>query len=273
MKQIKAVSAKTNTLPLKLSSRLIRILILTYKFRFLSRTQIQRLMNHKHHRMVIKWLNSLTEAKYLRVYKKPGLKTEPAFYSLGNKGRKYFLDHPEIEDINYSLLDRVWKERDNTDRFKRHHLFLADIYLSLLDLVKRIDNGLGKLHYFSQVDLEGVEHMIKPLPGCYFWIEDKERNIERYFLDLFYDYIRWKDMEKRVRQYLRYFEKQLWQIYMKTDFPEIILICPKKVSKDNLEKYIQDLYKEKGQFVNFYLSTKDEIKAKGINPETLHKVE
>lgn len=259
--------------PERLNPYLEQILIFIYKFRFLTTRHIQKLMNHKHHHNIMIWLNSLSTNKYLKIYKKAEFKTEPGYYSLGTKGRKYFLEHPEIKDINYSLLDRVWKEGTNSESFKKHCLFLVNIYISLLDLVKSIDNGQGKLHYFSNVDLQGVEQMIYPLPDAYFSIEDKDGNSKRYFLDLFYDYTRWNDMEKRVRQYLRYYDKQLWQMYMKSDFPEIILICPKNASKNNLEKYIQDQYKEKGQFVYFYLSTRDEIQYKGIRKETLHKVE
>lgn len=267
------IKPSTDSKTSKLNSYLLQILIFIYKFRFLASPQIQKLMNHKYHHNIMQWLNFLSEGKYLRSYKKKKFQSEPAYYSLGVKGRKYFLEHPEIPDINYSLLDRVWKEYSTSNSFKRHWMFLANIYLSLLGLIKRVDNGKGKLHFFTQVDLEGVEHMIYPLPNLYFAIEDKEGNIKRYFLDVFYDYTRWKDMEKRIRQYLRYYDKQTWQIYMKHNFPEIILICPKNASKNNLEEYIQERYLEKGPSVAFYLSTKDEINYQGLNSAALHKVE
>lgn len=260
------------TQPERLNPFLEQILILIYKLRYLTQPQIQKLMNHKYHSNIYTWLNFLVTNKYLKKYSQTPFSSELPYYSLGTKGRRYFLEHPEIEDINHPLLDRVWQEERYSLSFKKHCIFLANCRLSLIDLVKMVDGGKGKLKYFSQVDLQGVEHLITPIPNAYFSIQDKEANVKRYFLDLFYDYTRWNDMEKRVRQYLRYFDKQLWQMYMKTDFPEIILICPKHVSKKNLEKYIQERYKEKGQFVSFYLSTKDEIQYKGIRADTIHKV-
>lgn len=256
----------------KLNPYLEQILILIYKFRYLSRPQIQKLMNHKYHSNIYSWLNFLTQNKYLIKYIKKGFNTESAYYSLGTMGRKYLLSHKEIEDINYSLLDRVWSEKGNSESFKKHCMFLVDAYLSLLELIKSVDNGLGKLKFFSNTDLQGVEHMIYPLPDAYFYIEDKDRNVKRYFLDVFYDYTRWNDMEKRVRQYLRYYDKQTWQLHMKMDYPEIILVCPKTISMKNLEGYIKDRYKEKGEFVVFHLSTKDEIQHQGIRADTLHRV-
>lgn len=262
----------TKTPPEKLNSYLEQILTFIYKFRYLNSLQTQKLMNHKYHSNIYKWLNFLTENKYLKKYRESKFAAESAFYSLGTGGRKYFKEHPEIKDINHPLLDRVWSEKDNSKSFKNQCMFMAHIFISLLDLVKKVDNGQGKLHYFSQTDLQGVKYIIYPLPSAYFAIEDKDGVIKRYFIDVFYEYTRWKDMEKRVRQYLRYYDKQLWQIYMKHDFPEIILVCPKVISKNNLDEYIKERYKEKAFKINFYLSTKDEIKYQGMNPQVLHKV-
>lgn len=271
-KQKNNIQLITNPQEKRLNQFLEQILILIYKFRILNRPQIQRLMNHKHHHTIMTWLNFLVDNKYLKKYIDSKYKIESAYFSLGTQARKYFLKTPEIKDINYPKLDRVWKEGSYSESFKKHCIFLGDIYISLLDLVKAVDEGKGKLHYFSNVDLQGVEHMIYPLPDAYFAIEDKDGEIKRYFLDIFYDYTRWNDMEKRVRQYLSYYNKQTWQMYMKHDFPRVILVCPKPVSKNNLEEYIQKINKEKGKKVAFYLSTKDEIKYKGLNSETLHEV-
>ncbi len=171
-----------NTLPKnqteRLSLYLEQILIFIYKFRYLNRPQIQKLMNHKYHHNIFTWLNFLSDNKYLRKYTQSKFSPDATFYSLGTKGRKYFLEHPEIEDINHSLLDRVWQERTYSASFKIKCMFLANIFLSLRDLVKKVDNGQGKLHFFSNTDLNGVEGIIYPLPDAYFAIEDKDGNIK-----------------------------------------------------------------------------------------------
>ncbi|QQG40554.1 MAG: replication-relaxation family protein [Candidatus Levyibacteriota bacterium] len=272
MEKLKKTTQPLSNHQERLNPFLEQILIFIYKFRYLSRPQIQKLMNHKHHHTIMLWLNYLVSNKYLRKYIDSKYKIESAYFSLGTMARKYFLKTAEIQDINYPKLDRVWKENSYSESFKKHCMFLAHIYLSLLDLVKSVDEGKGKLHYFSNADLEGVEHMIYPLPDAYFTIEDKDGAIERYFLDVFYDYTRWGDMEKRVKQYLNYCNKQTWQLYMKHDFPKVILVCPKPISKNNLEEYIQKMYKEKGKRVAFYLSTKEEIRYQGMNSRTLHEV-
>ncbi len=49
----------------------IEIIDLVYKFRFINRTQIQKILNHKDPRRINAWLKELVEYKYLgRIYSK-----------------------------------------------------------------------------------------------------------------------------------------------------------------------------------------------------------
>src|SRR3990172_7174663 len=72
-----------------MTSRHTEILRFLYQFRFLSRNQLQTLLNHKHYNRIIVWLNELTENGYIRRYYDKKRVTVPAIYLLGNKGRKY----------------------------------------------------------------------------------------------------------------------------------------------------------------------------------------
>jgi len=258
----------------KLRPQQINILILIYKFRFLNRYHIQTLLNHKQRNKVILWLNELTGHKYLKRYYYQKFAGEPAAYSLGFMSRKYLIDNKEkLKDINDSLLDRVWRESTCSQKFKKHCMFLADIYISLLTLIKQIDSGRGKLHFFTKTDLKGVQYLILPEPDAYFSIEDKTGLVKRYFLDIFDDLPPRMILRKRIKQYFRYFEKEYWQDNMKHDFPEIILVCPDNTSKRYLNNFIKKMLVEKESRIQFYLSTRDMIKIKGLNSSVLQKVE
>lgn len=250
------------------------ILLLIYKFRFLNRSHIQTLLNHKQRNKIIIWLNELTEKKYLKRYYNQKFAGVPAAYSLGSMGRKYLKENKDkLADINEQLLDRVWRESKCTQKFKKHCMFIADIYISLLNLIKQIDNGKGKLNFFTKTDLKGVENLIVPEPDVYFTITDSNENTKRYFLDIFDDLTPRMVLRKRIKQYFSYFIKGIWQDNMKHDFPEIIIICPDNTSKNYLNNFIKRMLSERTEDMSFYLSLREEIKIQGINKQVLHKVE
>ncbi len=255
--------------PAKLNPKLEEILLLIYRFRFLTTSQIQILLNHKYHSRINLWLNQLTTKKYLKRYYDLKFAGEPALYSLGTAGRKYFKTHQEIKGIKASLLDRVWTEYRNSLQFKRHCLLLADIYISLLGLTSK---AKAKLGFYSKVDLFGMKFMVLPEPSGYFSLEDQNGVTKRYFLDIF-DYFVPKDLFRRIKKYLYYFEKRYWQDHTDKPFPEIILVCPNKAARTYLEKTIKGNLEDKDFSLSFYLGLQEEIKAKGLIPETLHKVQ
>ena len=251
----------------------IEILKLIYKFRFLNRTQIQFILNHKQKQKIIIWLNSLTEQKYLKRYFDKKLATIPAAYSLGSMARKYFLKNSkEYKDITTSLLSRVWRESSSTQKFKRHCMLVADIYISLLKLINQADGGKGKLNFFAKTDLKGVQYLILPEPDAYFSLEDKGGLVKRYLLDIFDDLPPRMILRKRIKQYFSYFEKGYWQDHMKHDFPEIIIVCPDNTSKNYLNVFIKRMLKEKMDNLSFYLALREEITKQGLNSHVLHKV-
>ncbi len=256
----------------KLKPHFEKLTILSYRFRFINTEQVQFLLHHKHHERIRIWLNELTKNKYLKRYYKKKLDEEPAAFSLGVMGRKYFLTHPEIKDINHSDLDRVWREYKYTRTFKNHCLFLAHMYISLLKFVKQVGLKEDNLHFFTNTDLKGVKHLIYPNPDAYFIIKQKDGSQKKYFVDVFDWYNKKKEMEKRVWQYIKYFSKKTWQHNMETSFPEIILVFPNTVKKYEMNGFIKSQLKGKKPTMPFYLSTWDEIKHQGINRATLQKV-
>jgi len=112
--------------------------------------------------------------------------------------------------------------------------------------------------------------MILNNPDAYFSIEETSGSTKRYFLDIFDD-VRPTILRSRVRQYLIYHDKNNWQDHTDKPFPEILLICPTNTLKNHLFYYIQKKL-ERGPDFNFYLTTRELVKTKGLNKETLQKV-
>ncbi len=249
---------------LKLKDKQTEILLNLYRFRFLNRNQIQRLLNHKKHNRIIKWLNELTKEKYVIQEFERKIGAIPSVYCLGTKARKELKKRKEIKE---KLLERVYQEKNSSPEFKTHCMTIADIYLSLCNLTKKHD---AKLSFYTIVDLTDMKYLVLPHPDAFFSIQQKEFT-KRYFLDVFNPQVSEKWLYKRVKQYFKYYEEQYWQDHNKNQFPEIIFVYFDEKTKKTLIKYIQKSldYEEN---INFSLTSVEEIKTKGISKEVLQKI-
>lgn len=251
---------------ISLKQKLNEILYLLYRFRFLTRLQIQILLKHKNHKRILLWLNELTKKKYIRKQYNEHTPSVPAVYSLGIASRKYLKDSSEFKDISPHLLDRIWREDKVSKEFQKCCLFIADIYISLLSLTEKTK---AILHFSAKTDLYGIKHLIYPIPDAYIAIEEKKGVVKRYFLDIL---DKPEKIYQRVGQYLNYHEDEIWQANTKKEFPGIILICQNERYFNQLYRHIQKKLEEE-QGIHFYLSTWERIQTQGINKTTLQKIE
>ena len=113
-----------------MKKRAKEILIYLYRFRFLTREQIQGLMDQKFHSLTISRLNDLLKNNFIKRFYNPNLVNSPAVYSLDNFGRKYLKDNYKDLNLNKTALDKVWRVNKLTAQFRNHCLTLADVYIS-----------------------------------------------------------------------------------------------------------------------------------------------
>jgi len=251
-----------------MKNRQDEILYYLYRFRFLNRNQIQTLLTHKYYNRIIIWLNELTQTQYIKRYYNPKTVTIPAIYSLGTKARKYLKNNPEFKYVKEKLLDRIWREQTLSEQFKKHCIFIADIYIELIKLTQK---SSSKLNFRTKTDLYEIKDLIKPLPDAYFTIEEKDGKVKRYFLDIFDELPARMILRRRIRKYFDYYEKNIWQEKVAGDFPNIILIAPDQRFKNYLKKQILIMLENEPE-LNFYLSTWEEIKKQGFTSKTLEKI-
>lgn len=252
----------------KLKQRLIDIIILIYRYRFLNRNQIQTLLNHKNFSKINIWLSELTEKKYIKRYYSQTFASSPAVYSLGSKGRKYLREHSQEYKIKISLLDRIWYEHNNSNQFRNRCMLLATIYLSLLSLTQKTG---ATLRLYTEVDLYGMKNLPRKIPEAFFSITEKTGTSKRFFLVMFNPYQIEKDLVRRVSMYFSYYRRGIWQNNNPHPFPEIILLGGENKSKNFLNMIIKrKLVKEPK--LSFSLSTWQDIQKYGINKKVLQKV-
>jgi hypothetical protein len=253
-----------------LTQRQEDILLYLYRFRFLNRLHIQKLLGHKHFNRIIIWLNQLTTQNYIHRYYNPKTVTIPAQYSLGLKSRKYLLEKSKEKGskIQPKLLNRIWREHTLSDQFHTHCLFMADIYLSLVVLVSKTK---AKLYFFTKTDLYSHDYMPNPLPDAYIAIKERNGRTKRYFLDVFDPLPPRMILRRRINQYVDYFDYNTWQETTDHPFPQILLICPDERSKRYLHRFIQKTLEYSD--LEFFLTTWELVKTKGMSREVLEKVE
>lgn len=244
------------------------ILLLIYRYRFLNRIQIQKLLQQTYHNNIVIWLNELTDKNYLIRYYTKSIVSIPALYSLGPLGRKYLRMHAKKYRIHVSLLDRVWHEKNTTYEFKNRLQFVAEIYLSLTALTKKTN---ATLNFHTAVDLHGIHNLPTSAPDGFFSITEKNGLAKRFFIIILKASLRHVDVAKLVTSYFTYYKKGIWQTHNPHPFPEIIIICPDLKTKSFVSGMIKNKLK-KGSNLSFLLTTQQLIRKQGMTKTVLHKV-
>jgi hypothetical protein len=162
--------------PTNLTDRHTQILKLLYRFRFLTRPQIQQMINHKSNSRLSLWLKQLTNDAFCCRYYSRSMNAQAAIYSLGANGRKYLLRSND-PSITKRILNRVWREQSLSLQSKKHHLLIADLYLAVSTLAL---NHQAELSYSTKTDLCNYQHLIRPTPDAYFVLTENSGLTNRF---------------------------------------------------------------------------------------------
>jgi hypothetical protein len=233
----------------------LNILLLLYRFRFLNRIQIQKLLNHKDPRRINTWLKDLTDRNIIgRKYSTKLLdNTKPAIYHLATKSRSILLTQPNISE---KLLKRVYREKVRSEKLINHCLLVADIYFLLN---KQTQTNNTKLHFLTKSDLFSHYYLPYKRPDAYIAIESKEET-KRYFLEIIDEGTPRFMIRSKINQYIEYFTVNTWQDRTSHPNPKMLFVCPDELTKIFLNKYILQMQEEEPKLdLEFYLTTKDQI--------------
>src|SRR4030081_3582793 len=87
------------------------ILTYLYCYRFLTRINIQNILNHKTHNRINNWLKDLREKGYVeRIYSTTyGEHTKPAIYSIGPNGVSFLKEQNNLSSLQVQTLRRQTK--------------------------------------------------------------------------------------------------------------------------------------------------------------------
>jgi len=233
-----------------LTKKQLEILTLLYRFRFLNRSQIQQLLNHKKISQINIWLKDLYDKKIIgRNYSnKLGDNIKPAIYYLKAKSKNYLVDQLEEDD---KMMKRIYGEKNRSQKFINHCLLSADFYLSL----KKSPED-RQIYFYTKLDL--LNHDYLPLNHADAYVATKKgKKIKRYFLEIIDEGTPRFVIRTKIKQYLEYYDANTWQEATSHPFPKILLLCPNDLIKKYLHSFIPKIMAEENQTeIDFYLSTK-----------------
>jgi len=241
------------------------ILKLLYRFRFLKRSQIQQLLNHKDYKTINLWLKDLIEKEYIQ---KRDIKFPfKVAYHLAPNGISYFKKELEYES---KLLQKYYREQDRSLSFISSSLLIAGIYLDL----KNKDSKNAKFKVYIKSDYPKYEYAdfllaLKPNAHITQTAKDKEKE---YFIEVICHQPK-ERLRQRIKNYLYSFQGREWEEEADRDFPTILIFC----QSEELLDYIKTYTKRKlAQFDEarpiIHLTTIEKVSQSGITGDIWTKL-
>jgi hypothetical protein len=233
------------------------ILKLLYCFRFLKRSQIQQLLNHKDYKTINLWLKDLIEKEYIQ---KRDIKFPYKIaYHLAPNGISYFKKELEYES---KLLQKYYREQDRSLSFISSSLLTADIYLDL----KNRDSGRVNFKVYVKSDYPSHEYadfLLALKPNAYITQTTIDQEKE-YFIEVICHQPK-ERLRQRIKNYLYAFQGREWEEETDRGFPTILIICP----SEELLNYVKSYTKRKlSQFdearPTIHLATIEKVSQAGI---------
>lgn len=230
-----------------------QIISFLFKFRFLTVNQLLKYFHHKDPHRIKEWLTDLKEKKYISVIEDKTDPTKPHIFCLSTKA-KYIM---ESEDYDGKFLDRLYKEKDLSENFINHCLFIFDIYLYFLSQKEKNST----LYFLTQQDLTGYDFFPEELPDAYIAVESKE-GTDKYFLDLFDDYRKPAGVTRfTLRKYITYCEDGSWQANTENGpFPSLLFVLPDQRRKKHIYMYGRAKLEKTFEDISLFVTTQDVIK-------------
>jgi hypothetical protein len=232
----------------KITKKQLEILTLIYKFRFLTRTQIQTLLKHKNSTRINPWLNDLTTKNYLkRIPRSTKLleNTKPSIYYLAKNGRKILLQ-TNPENYTKTQLQNTYRDQVRSEVYRLRCLLIADCYISLLfSTLRRNICDLTKFTTRADAAYNRNAQLKQLAPDSYFEMREiKTGNIKPYALFLLH--------ERTPKYYLRYSLSHIINYRKETIYDSqansshILIICTKERIKKYAEKFLESKLEEEG---------------------------
>lgn len=221
---------KTSSHKSSLNSKQLRLINLTYKFRYITPIQMA-----KYERLTSRAINYR-----LKILEDVGYigKFYDSSYKLAGKGASYYLTIKGINclksqpGINLHSLRLMYKNKSLSEAFIAHNLDVFSVYLNLRD------NYPGVFNMFTRSELGDFDYFPEPKQDLYLHRVAKSTNKPiDYLLEIFTDTPTFI-IKKRLALYINHYDEDDWQYTTKTDYPVLLIACPNPRVEDSIGKHL-----------------------------------
>lgn len=245
------------------------ILDLVFRFRFVNRHQIQRLLNHKDPKRINTWLKDLVDKGYLgRIYSHKLLEnTKPAIYYLHNNGIVWSRyekagEFGNDDEVELKYMKKYYQDKNASQTFVNHCITLSEFYAQFKEHERLVNKDLKKpkLEYYFQTKSEmwitrqrelygkDFNEVKQYIPDLYLERfknpEGPKMDSTTYFIELFDPKVPRYAIKYKIQQFVKLKEeKKEWQYTydgLDRKFPTILLIFPNQPKLNGLVKFIND---------------------------------
>lgn len=208
----------------KLNPKQTQILLLTYKFRFITTSLLAEYKQTSTLWTIQKSLTVLVKQGYLyrRYEKHYKIDRLPALYFLTPKAMQQLKGNPEL---NSKVLHARYKDRYLQQSTIDHHLLVFQTYLDIKQ------QHPDRFTIFTKYELWGYDHLPDPLPDLYL-TQDKGTDI---MVDIYTTSTQPYLIRKRIDQLIKHYEDSSDQ----DSYPDIQIIVPTKYIEESLNRYIE----------------------------------
>lgn len=211
------------------------ILMLIYKFRFITIPLLTTYQNLKQETTILRTLRILEEKGYIHRKYEPIYKIDrkPAIYWLTAKGVAVFKDDPRF---NPSILHSYYKNKSLSDEFIRHNTDTFTVYNAIKNTYK------DKFEMFTRQEVAAFTNFPETKPDIYL------RGEKEYFVVLAYD-VQSFIIKKRLAEYIAHCEEEGWSGGL---YPAILFVFNSNSNE--------------ARFLDF---AKNSLESAGISPDEL----
>lgn len=230
------------------------IIRLLYNHRYLDRTHIQALLNHKDKRRIISWLKDLRDKQYINwIYDGNDFtnKTKPAIYYIGINGIR-FLRQSGVYPADD--LRKRYKDDNRSQPYIERCLLIANCCVSL--------NGNEKYTYATEAEYLMPENALNGLinlkPHLVIQKHDGDDSA-LYLLEAFDSTLPRYQIRKRIKDYIEYLKVTDDSKYV------VLIICPTKADLIYAKRRTKMLLEDLGEDdVHIRYTTSDMLKAQSV---------
>lgn len=225
----------------KITTSQQKIIYLIYRFRYLTRTHIQQLLNHTDSSTVKIWLKDLTEKKFLnRIYsKKFNENTKPAIYYININGIRFLRTNGNLPT---EQLQKLYHERERSTGFRIHHLALADFTCNLLKHARSQNKNikiLTKTDY--SINEDELSYFLQKLtPDAYFSFPGTGIAKEG-FIEIIDEYLPSFAIRKKLYSYIQCLQQGEWDEVSDEKFPSLIFLLHSAKKLKILQRMIKQI--------------------------------